>query len=66
MRFSVLAEFFGSFEVLDYFFFGFAVSNIPSVPLIQRLAQFSLVSVGGGTSRFERLPAYKCLHRSLQ
>ena len=31
MRFSVLAEFFGGFAVLDDFFefFGFAVSNIP-------------------------------------
>ena len=29
MRFSVLAEFFGGFAVLDDFFFDFAVSNIP-------------------------------------
>ena len=27
-----MAEFFGGFEVLDDFFFGFAVSNIPQCP----------------------------------
>ena len=32
MRFSVLAEYFGGFVVLDDFFFGFAVSNIPQCP----------------------------------
>ena len=32
MRFSVLAEFFCGFAVLDDFSFGFAVSNIPQSP----------------------------------
>jgi len=30
--FSVLGELFGSFVVLDDFFFGFAVSNTPQCP----------------------------------
>ena len=33
MRFSVLVEYFDGFTVLDDFFFGFAVSNIPQCPL---------------------------------
>ena len=32
MRFSVLADFVCGFEVLDEFFFGFAVSSIPQCP----------------------------------
>ena len=32
MRFLVLAEFFGGVEVLDDFFFGVEVSNIPQRP----------------------------------
>ena len=32
MRFSVLAEFFDGVAVLDDFFFGFVVSNVPQYP----------------------------------
>ena len=32
IRFSVLAEFFGGLAILDDFFFGLAVSNIPQCP----------------------------------
>ena len=34
MRFSVSAEFFCGFAVLDDFFFGFAVSNTPQCSLV--------------------------------
>ena len=37
MRFSVLAELFCGFAILDDFFFGFAVSNTPHCPPLQSL-----------------------------
>ena len=59
------AEIAGNSDSRVYRLIRYRYTAYAETKFIQRLAQFSLVSVGGGTPRFQCLPAHTCLPSDL-